>query len=133
MGENKMMKIDTIEQLQQLFNENLSMVELKEDSFKKTIYVDKSIFDSLIKFDLAFEPYINIAKECLMESIQIMQSTKTNRFYIGLVNFGGHAPAYEIRPVRLIEILNITYIKKMFNNYGQELDWGIDINEKYEV
>ena len=128
-----MMKINTTAQLQQLFNENQSIVELKEDSYKKTIYVDKPIFDSLVKFDLDFEPYINVAKECLMQSIQIMQSTKTNRFYIGLVNLGGHAPAYEIRPVRLIEILNIDYIKKMFNNYGQELDWGIDINEKYEI
>lgn len=128
-----MMKIYTTEQLQQLFNENQIIVELKEDSYKKTIYVDKPIFDSLVKFDLDFEPYINVAKKCLMQSIQIMQSTKTNRFYIGLVNLGGHAPAYEIRPVRLIEILNIDYIEKMFNNYGQELDWGIDINEKYEV
>jgi hypothetical protein len=127
------MKIDTVEQLQELFNENSSIVELKEESYIKTIYVDKSIFDSLVKFDLAFEPYNNVAKECLMQSIQIMQSTKTKRFYIGLINLGGHDPAYEIRPVRLIEILNIAYLKKMFNNYGQELDWGIDINEKYEV
>jgi hypothetical protein len=127
------MKIDTIEKLQQIFNENSCNNELEEDSFKKTIYVDKSIFDSLIKYDLDFEPYIKVAKECLMQSIQIMQSTKTNRIYIGFVNLGGHSPAYEIRPVRLIEILNIDYIEKMFNNYGQELDWGIDINEKYEV
>jgi hypothetical protein len=127
------MKIDNIEKLQRIFNDISCINELKEDSYKKTIYVDKSIFDSLIKFDLDFEPYINVAEECLMQSLQIMQSTKTKRFYIGFVNLGGHAPAYEIRPVRLIEILNIDYIEKMFKNYGQELDWGIDINEKYEI
>ena len=109
------------------------MIELGESSYHKTIYVESSEFNQLIKYELNFEPHISIANECLMKSIQLMRSEKTNRFYIGIVNLGGHRAIFEIRPVRLNEILNFEYLKKMFQNYAQELDWGIDINEKYEV
>ena len=127
------MIINSAEDLENIFRNNICKLDLKEESYSKTIYIDQATFDNLIKFDLNFEPYTDIASSCLMTSITVMRSKTTNRFYIGFANVSGHGPRYEVRPVRLKEILNFDYIKKMFANYGQELDWGIDINEKYEV
>jgi hypothetical protein len=62
-----------------------------------------------------------------------MRSTKTNRFYIGFVNLGGHGARWEVRPVRLGEVENSNYLKKMLENYGQALDWGIDLKENYDI
>lgn len=133
MDKNKInMEINSEQQLHDLFTNN-KCIELNESSYTKTIYVKQSIYESLIPFDLNFEPYCSVAKECLMDSIQIMKSAQTNRFYIGFANLGGHYAVYEIRPVRLKEIKDIDYIKKMFNNYGQGLDFGIDLSEKYEI
>lgn len=127
------MTLNSIDELKNLFHDNICKLVLNEESYSKTIYIDQLIFDDLTKFELNFEPYIEIAKSCLMSSITVMKSKTTNRFYIGFVNLGGHGARFEVRPVRLQEILNIDYIRKMFANYGQELDWGIDIKEKYEV
>lgn len=127
------MTLNSINELKNLFHDNIYKLDLNENSYSKTIYIDQLIFENLIKFDLNFEPYIDIAKSCLLTSITVMKSKTTNRFYIGFVNLGGHGARYEVRPVRIKEIQNYDYIKKMFANYGQELDWGIDINEKYEV
>lgn len=127
------MVLNSIEELKNLFHDNICKLNLNEESYSKTIYIDQLIFDDLSKFELNFEPYIDIAKSCLMSSITVMKSKTTNRFYIGFVNLGGHGARFEVRPVRLKEILNVDYIRKMFANYGQELDWGIDIKEKYEV
>lgn len=127
------MTLNSLDELKNIFHDNICKLDLNEESYSKTIYIDESIYDNLIKVELNFEPYIDIAKSCSMRFISVMKSDTTNRFYIGFANLGGHAPRYEIRPVRLQEILNFDYIRKMFANYGQELDRAIDTKEKYEV
>ncbi|MES2811520.1 MAG: hypothetical protein V4670_03535 [Bacteroidota bacterium] len=127
------MILDSKEELEQLFEDNSCTTELNEESYSKSRYIDQNIFDNLVKYELNFEPYIEIAKHCLMESIQIMRSMNTNRFYIGFVNLGGHSARFEVRPVRLGEVENSSYIKKMLENYGQVLDWGIDLKENYDI
>lgn len=127
------MILNTIEELKKLFNSDNSAIELNEECYSKTIYVDSNIFDELVKYSLDFEPYKTIAEKCLMTSVQIMKSEKTNRFYIGFMNLGGHGARCEVRPVRLKEVLNFEYVEKMFADYGQELDRVIDIKLKYEV
>jgi hypothetical protein len=120
-------------ELENLFHTNIAAWGLHEEAYSKTIYIDQSQFDDLIKFDLNFQPYISIAESCGMSSIMVMKSKTTHRFYIGFVNLAGHGPRYEVRPVRLKEMLNFEYIRKMLANHAQELDGGIDIKEKYEV
>lgn len=127
------MTLNSVSELEKLIKDNICVEDLSEECYSKTIYVEQATMDNLIKYELDFQPYMDIAKKCLLQSIQIMKSTHTNRFYIGLVNLGGHGPAYEIRPVRLAEIKDHKYIEKMFANHGQELDWGIDINIKYKI
>lgn len=68
-----------------------------------------------------------------MSAIPIFRSKRTNRLYIGFVNLGGHRSMYEVRPIMIEGIKNVAYIEKMYANYAQELDWGIDINQNYVI
>lgn len=127
------MTISSQQELEKLFANNHCKIELNEDSYSKTRYINQFLFDHLIKYELNFEPYTEIAKRCSMSSIQLMRSTATNRFYIGFVNLGGHGARYEVRPVRLSEVEYHLYIERMFADYAKELDWGISLNEDYEI
>jgi hypothetical protein len=127
------MVLSSKQELEKLFEDNSCTTELNEESYSKSRYIDQNLFDNLIKYELNFEPYIEIAKHCSMQSTEIMRSIKTNRFYIGFVNLGGHGARWEVRPVRLGEVENPKYLKKMLENYGQALDWGIDLKENYDI
>lgn len=127
------MNINSRYELEKLFENNSCKIELKEENYSKTRYINQILFDNLVKYELNFEPYIQISKKCSLSSIQIMMSNETNRFYIGFVNIGGHGVKYEIKPVRLHEVEDHEYIERMFANYAQELDWGIDLNENYKI
>lgn len=106
---------------------------LDSQCYSKTRYIEQSEFDDLIKYILLFEPYLEIAKRCLMSAVPILRSKRTNRLYIGFVNLGGHRAMCEVRPIRIEEIKNIAYIGKMYSNNGQALDWGLDINQNYVI
>lgn len=106
---------------------------LDEDSFSKTRYIPDSDYDALIKYHLVYEPYVAIAEKCRMRAVPIMRSPKTNRFYIGFVNTGGHKAICEVRTVRFEEICDSDYIEKMYSDYGAELDQGIDQFEAYNI
>lgn len=107
--------------------------QIADDSFIKTRYVDRTAFEALEKYELDFPPYTDIAKRCLLPCLPIMRSLKTNRFYIGFINLGGHGAVWEIKPVRIIDVKDVNYIERMYANHGQQLDWGIDLNENYEI
>jgi len=126
-------KVNSSDELDKLFAEHKCEVEIEPDSFRKTRYIDSKTYDNLVKYELAFPLYTEIAKSCSMAFFKIMRSTQTNRFYIGFINLGGHGPAYEIRPVQLSDIKNYEYMEKMFANHAEQLDWGIDLKENYQV
>jgi len=127
------MILNSKQELEKLFEDNICTTELNEESYSKSRYIGQNLFDDLIKYELNFEPYIEIAKHCSMQNTEIMRSIKTNRFYIGFVNLGGHGARCEVRPVRLGEVENPNYLKKMLENYGQALDCGIDLKEHYDI
>lgn len=106
---------------------------LDESSFRKTRYISDSDYEGLIKYYLLFDPYIAIAEKCRVRAVPIMRSPKTNRFYIGFVNTGGHRSMCEVRPVRLEEICDTGYIEKMYECHGAGLDYGIDRFESYDI
>jgi hypothetical protein len=128
-----MIEINSEAELKELFDTYICKSELNESSFRKTRYIDHSVSNNLDRYKLNFEPYIKIADRCGMNYVDILRSKQTNRFYLGFLNTGGHGAVYEIRPSRLSDILNYGYIEDMFANHAQKLDWGIDINEEYEV
>mgnify|MGYP001095048725 CR=1 FL=1 len=125
--------IKSQEDLEELFRELPCNQQIENDSYRKTRFVNNVVFDNLIKYKLDYEPYISIAKRCSMTHIDIMRSQKTNRFYIGFLNTGGHGARYEIRPVKKVDIMDFGYIEDMFANFGQKMDWGIELNENYEI
>ncbi len=120
-------------ELKSLFESYQCKTEIEISSYRKTRYVDDGIYNNLVRYRLNFEPFTRIAKSCSMRCIDIMRSEYTNRFYIGFLNTGGHRAVCEIRPVRLADIFDYSYINDMFANHAQKLDWGIDINENYEI
>ena len=127
------MIVESLNDIEKLFDTYISTRKINPESYRKTRYISNEDFYNLINYDLNFEPYITIAKKCLMRHISIMRSPKTNRFYIGFINLGGHRATFEIRPIEKSDLLDYGYIERMFMNYGQELDWGIDLNENYEI
>lgn len=127
------MTIDSKVELRQLFEENKPLCELNEYSYSKSRYVTRLEFDSLIQYKLDFEPYLEIARRCSMSGIYVMRSPITNRFYIGFINLGGHGAMWEVRPVRIKEVEDASYIERMLKDHGQQLDWGIDLNENYKI
>ncbi len=126
-------EITSEQQLDKLFNSHQCNFYIDPSCYRKTRYIEDKTYDDLIKYRLNFEPYIQIAKVCSMLNIHIYRSRFTNRFYIGFFNTGGHAPRFEIRPLRLEDIKNYSYIQDMFSNHAQKLSWGIDINENYDI
>ena len=127
------MKINSISELEKLFKVYRCKAKISEASFIKTRYIDQITYDRLIRYELKFDPYVDIAERCSMKLLEIMRSPITNRFYIGFVNIGGHGARWEIRPVGLLEVKNYQYMERMFAKYGQQLDWDIDLNENYEI
>ncbi len=127
------MSINSKSELEELFLSTIIKKSLNEDSYSKTRCVTVSEFKLLKSYDLNFEPYNSIAVECGMIQTPILQSEKTNRFYIGFLNLGGHGAFGEIRPIRLKEILNLNYIKEMYENHGAKMDREVDMNENYEI
>ena len=106
---------------------------LDERYYSVTRYVSQDQFESLIQYSLLYEPYLEVAKNCSMSWVSILRSEITNRFYIGLVNLGGHGAVYEIRPITIERIKDVAYIHKMFANHGRELDQGIELNQEYQI
>ncbi|HUC80187.1 MAG TPA: hypothetical protein VMR70_04690 [Flavisolibacter sp.] len=127
------MKIKSVQELEMLFTDYPCLAQIANDSFTKTRYVDRMTFEALEKYELDFHPYTDIAKKCLMSDIPLLRSQKTNRFYIGFTNLGGHGAVWEIRPVGITEVKDVDYLERMYANNGQQLDWGIDLSEKYEI
>lgn len=125
--------LNSEQELKNVVENNPCIEILAESSFRKTRYVEQKVMDELVKYHLCYEPYLSIAKRCMMNEIEVMRSLATNRFYIGFVNLGGHRAVCEIRPVRVSEMVDHEYIEKMFANYGAEMDRGIDITENYTV
>jgi hypothetical protein len=125
--------INSLPELRELFRLSPCKAEIAEESFGKTRYVSYQIFKELECYELWFEPYQEIARQCSMTQVLVFKSQITNRFYIGFVNLGGHGARWEIRPVKLEHVLDHDYLKKMYRNHAQELDWGIDLHENYEV
>ena len=121
-GENEMkeLRINSQEELKKLFDEYRPKFELNESSYSKTRYVDDQTYCDLFLYLLDFEPYIEMAKNCSMIGISLKRSEKTNIFYIGFFNDGGHRSISELRPVRLKEVLDLEYMKSMFENYCQK-------------
>ena len=127
----KEIRINSEEELRKLFEEYRPKFEQNESSYSKTRYVSWSVFVGLELYYLEFEPYVELAKQCPL--ICVLRSKTTNRFYIGFVNDGGHSTIGEVRPVRLKEVLDLEYMKSMFENYCQKMHWGADLNENYEI
>jgi hypothetical protein len=128
-----MIIIESTKALKEIAEINPDKSPLPESSYDKTRFIGHREFDAMIEYVLSYEPYIKIAERCGMDRFNILQSPVTNRFYIGFINIGGHAPRCEVRPVRLKEIAYADYMLSMFENQGQKLDWGLDLNENYEV
>src|SRR5688500_3222634 len=127
------LKIKSIQELQELFEAYPCRIKLEEESFAKTRYISWQQYKDLVVYQLDFQPYAAIAERCAMTSMSIMRSPKTNTFYIGFINLGGHAAAVEIRPVRLQEAIDFEYLERMFAHHARNLDIGIDLQEDYEI
>jgi len=125
--------INSIDELKDLFKTYSCVTEIDNTNYRKTRYVSGKVFDNLIKYELDFEPFISIKNRIFMSGIPLMRSETTNRYYIGFVNLGGHGPAFEIRPVRLSDVLDFKYIERMYENHGLILDREIELNANYDI
>jgi hypothetical protein len=80
------MAINSVKELENLFETHICDAKLDENSYSKTRYIGQNTFNNMVIYHLNFEPYTDIAKRCSMTALNVFRSIKTNRFYIGFVN-----------------------------------------------
>ena len=57
------MNINSIIELEDLFQEFPCMVEIGDENYFKTRVIDRRLFDNLISYELLFSPYQEIAEK----------------------------------------------------------------------
>jgi len=85
------------------------------------------------EYELAYSPYIEIAKECNLGSISLKQSPETGRLYVWNTNVGGHGPKLELRPVTLAHVEDKALMKLYHENWAYELGCHIDLDATYKI
>ena len=123
------MTLNSVSELEKLIKDNICVEDLSEECYSKTIYVEQATMDNLIKYELDFQPYMDIAKKSLLQSIQIMKSTHTNIFYIGFDS---------LKTMKLLfEIENLGYKlskKELYENpIIRDFIKLLQINEEIEI
>jgi hypothetical protein len=133
LGLDGTMEIKNEEELKMEFSKSSENDDLAQHHFNKTIYAQQKDFMALVNCELKFEPYISLAKQCGMSSMVIKKSSNTNRFYFGNLNIAGHGPAFELRPIKLQHVLDLSLIKTLFSNHAYELGRVIDRESNYKI
>ena len=126
-------QVNSEEELVSLLVKEKEIMALPHSIQVKSRYCSFDIYDSLIDLSLNFEPYISVARRCGMKYCSIMQSKKTNRFYVGYINNGGHASRCEIMPISNENILNPDYIESVYRDYALKINRAVDPELSYEI
>ncbi|MFC3152907.1 hypothetical protein ACFOEK_17845 [Litoribrevibacter euphylliae] len=130
---SKKHQINNLEMLEVLFRESEAAYVDFQGSYEKSIYGTHQHLSEMSVYELAFSPYIELAKECGMGSISLRRSNKTGRIYLWNVNLGGHAPKLELRPVSLERVLDLAVMKTLHDNWAYLLGCNIDLEPGYEI
>ncbi|WP_411846349.1 hypothetical protein AAFN60_01510 [Roseibacillus persicicus] len=120
-------------ELEKLFEENKSAYQSLKGAYTASVYGNLRLLDEMPCYQLAFSPYRELAAECEMEHFSLRQSLATGRIYLWNLNYGGHAPRLELRPVKLTHLQDLPLMKRYHENWGYELSLKIDKNPRYEI
>ena len=117
-----MASIQTIsdkDKLRQLFDEDLSV-----EGSRESLIVPAQIFKQLEEFELNFEPYLSLARTCQLTSFSLYKDPESGRNYLGVLNDGGHATVFFIKPITYEELGDLTFIENLLANFGENLQKG---------
>ena len=121
------------DELVALFNNSASAYENVDCDYIKSRYGAYQNLQDMPEFELAYSPYIEIAKECGLGAISLKQSSETGRLYAWNTNVGGHVPKLELRPVTLAHVEDKELMKRYHENWAYELGCNIDLKATYEI
>jgi len=125
--------ISNHEELIALFSDSASAYDNVDCDYTKSRYGAYQNLQDMPEFELAYSPYIEIAKACARNSISLKRSNKTGRLYAWNANVGGHAPKLELRPVTLAHVEDKELMKRYHENWAYELGCNIDLEATYEI
>ncbi|TEW50159.1 hypothetical protein [Psychromonas algicola] len=121
------------EQLIALFLEVKKAYEHFDGDYAKSRYGAYNMLKDMPEYELAYSPYIEIAKECERSSISLKQSPETGRLYAWNANVAGHGPKLELRAVTLEHVEDKALMKLYHENWAYELGCHIDLDAAYEI
>ena len=124
-------KVSSISDLEKLYSELTQESKLPQSCYETTLLISNVEFGKLIYFQLASEPFIEVAKYCGMASFGIYGSEK--RFYLGHINVAGHGARFVIRPVLLDQLLDVVLMKSLNEDYCQRLESGAVKELAFEI
>ena len=124
-------KIGAMSELEELYSELTQDSSLPKSCYETTVLISNVEFGELVYFQLAFEPFVSLAKHCGMTSFGIYGSK--NRLYLGHINTAGHGARFMIRPILLNQLLDVTLMKSLNEDYCQRLESGAVKELAFEI
>ncbi|WP_309382685.1 hypothetical protein [Cerasicoccus frondis] len=126
-------RLMSLQMLKDLFHESLPSYLDFDGNYDKSFYGSLKNLMEMPEYELAFSPYVELAKSCGMTSMSLKRSLETGRLYLWNVNLGGHAPMLELRPVKLDHVLDLNLMKRLHENWARLLGCDIDDEPGYLI
>lgn len=83
-------------------------------------YISSTEYDEMNLYELSFEPYLSIAKQCDMSFFALYRSKQ--RIYLIHCNDAGHPPPrWEAHPIKLSQLKDIEFMMFLLRDHAYQL------------
>ena len=90
MKRKPIIKLSHIQEVIKLFNSISQDASLPDSYYEMSRYISSTEYDEMNLYELSFEPYLYIAKQCDMSFFALYRSKQ--RIYLAHCNDAGHPP-----------------------------------------
>ncbi|WP_421197019.1 hypothetical protein [Aeromonas enteropelogenes] len=120
MKSKPIIKLSHIQDAIKLFDSINHDSNLPDTYYENSRYISSTEYDEMNMYELAFEPYLYIAKQCDMNFFALYRSKQ--RIYLVHFNDAGHPPPrWEAHPIKLSQLKDIELMMFLMRDHAYQL------------
>ncbi|WP_204516168.1 hypothetical protein, partial [Aeromonas dhakensis] len=113
-------KLSHTQEVIKLFDSISQDANLPDTYYEISRYISSPEYDEMNLYELAFEPYLSIAKQCNMNFFALYRSKQ--RIYLVHCNDAGHPPPrWEAHPIKLSQLKDIELMIFLMRDHAYQL------------
>ena len=113
-------RLSHIQEVIKLFNSISQDASLPDSYYEMSRYISSTEYDEMNLYELSFEPYLSIAKQCDMSFFALYRSKQ--RIYLAHCNDAGHPPPrWEAHPIKLSQLKDIELMMFLLRDHAYQL------------